>query len=106
MMVWYRRTLLLWCSVLAGGCATFQTGPSQPLAEAERVVLPGRGQLRVIERNPKGAETVLLVHGYGASSASWVPILPALEKHFRVIAVDLPGFGLSDKRDGDYSPDA
>jgi pimeloyl-ACP methyl ester carboxylesterase len=108
MMVWYRRTLLLWSSVLsvAAGCASFQTGPSQPLAETERVMTASRGQLRIIERNPQGAETVLLVHGYGASSASWVPILPLLAQRFHVIAVDLPGFGLSDKREGDYSPDA
>jgi pimeloyl-ACP methyl ester carboxylesterase len=106
MILWYRRALHLWCALATAGCATFQTGPSLPVAEAERVVLPGRGQLRVIERNPRGAETVLLVHGYGASSSSWVPILPSLAARFRVLAVDLPGFGLSDKREGDYSPDA
>jgi len=105
MILWYRRALLLWCSV-ATGCATFQTGASPPLPDGERVVVAGRGQLRVVERNPQGAETVLLVHGYGASSASWIPVLPALAQRFRVLAVDLPGFGLSDKRDGDYSPDA
>ncbi|HEY7957399.1 MAG TPA: alpha/beta fold hydrolase [Polyangia bacterium] len=88
------------------GCATFQIAPSPPLPEAERVILPGRGQLHVVDLNPTAAQTVLLVHGYGASIASYRPVMPALAEHFRVIAVDLPGFGKSDRREGDYSPRA
>jgi len=107
MMFWYRRAVLLWCSCVLSGCATFQSGPSDAtLPEAERLQVEGRGQLRVVERNPQAQETVLLVHGYGASSASWVPVIPALAERYHVIAVDLPGFGKSDKREGDYSPDA
>jgi pimeloyl-ACP methyl ester carboxylesterase len=86
------------------GCVAFQTGPSAPLPSAERVVVDGRGQLRVIDRNPDGKEVVLLVHGYGGSSASYRPIIDRLAERYRVIAVDLPGFGRSDKRTGDYSP--
>src|SRR3954471_5875854 len=106
MMFWYRRAMLLWCSVLVSGCATFQSGPLETLPETERLQVEGRGQLRVIDRNPQAQETVLLVHGYGASSASWAPVIPILAERYRVIAVDLPGFGKSDKRAGDYSPDA
>ena len=98
--------LAVLCACINLGCASFQTGASQPVDAAERVLLDGRGQVRVIERNPGGAETVLLVHGYGASSASWTPIVPQLSARYRVLAVDLPGFGRSDKREGDYSPDA
>ena len=32
--------------------------------------------------------------------------MPRLAERYRVVAVDLPGFGLSDRRAGDYSPDA
>jgi pimeloyl-ACP methyl ester carboxylesterase len=91
---------------MPSGCVTFQTGPSRPLPAEERVVLEGRGQLRVLDENPGAREVVLLVHGYGASSASYKPIIPRLKERYRVIAVDLPGFGLSDRRAGDYSPDA
>lgn len=93
-------------ALLASGCVHFQTGPSEPLAAEERMVLDARGQLRVIDKNPTATETVLLVHGYGASSASYVPVMDALAAHMRVIAVDLPGFGKSDRREGDYSPEA
>jgi pimeloyl-ACP methyl ester carboxylesterase len=94
------------CACITSGCATFQTGPSDPLPDAERVMIEGRGQLRVIERNPQAAETVLLVHGYGASSASYRPVLAQLAERYHVLAIDLPGFGKSDRREGDYSPEA
>ena len=96
MTVWYRRALAFWCSCIMSACATFQSGPSEPLAANERVVIEGRGQLRVIERNPQAKQTVLLVHGYGASSASWLPVIPTLAERYHVLAIDLPGFGRSD----------
>ncbi len=105
--------IMAWCacimplSLMAGGCVHFQTSVSDPLPAEERVVVGTRGQLRVIDKNPNGArETVLLVHGYGSSTASYAPVMDALAAHFRVLAIDLPGFGKSDRRDGDYSPDA
>jgi pimeloyl-ACP methyl ester carboxylesterase len=70
------------------------------------MMLGARGQLRIIDRNPAAQETVLLVHGYGSSSASYAPVIDALAARFRVLAIDLPGFGKSDRREGDYSPEA
>jgi pimeloyl-ACP methyl ester carboxylesterase len=40
---------------------------------------------------------LLLIHGFGASSYTWRHIAPALARDHRVIAVDLKGFGQSDK---------
>jgi pimeloyl-ACP methyl ester carboxylesterase len=40
---------------------------------------------------------VVLVHGLGATKASFLPTVAALAPHHRVIAIDLPGFGDSDK---------
>lgn len=40
---------------------------------------------------------VLLLHGFGASTFTWRYIAPELVKKHRVIAVDLKGFGQSDK---------
>lgn len=40
---------------------------------------------------------VLLIHGFGASTFTWRHIAPELAKTHRVIAVDLKGFGQSDK---------
>lgn len=41
---------------------------------------------------------LLLVHGIGASIVSWATNFAELKKNFRVTALDLPGFGRSDKR--------
>ena len=49
-------------------------------------------------------QPLILLHGYGASTYSWRHVLPYFSKSYRVIAIDLKGFGLSDKpTDGDYS---
>lgn len=40
---------------------------------------------------------LLLVHGFGASSDHWRKNIPALAEHHRVFAIDLLGFGRSDK---------
>ncbi len=49
--------------------------------------------------------TVLLLHGLGGSSYTWRMVAPALARRNRVIAIDLRGFGRSDKPfDQAYSP--
>lgn len=40
---------------------------------------------------------VILLHGLGATNASFLPTLSALARRYRVIAPDLPGFGDSSK---------
>jgi pimeloyl-ACP methyl ester carboxylesterase len=43
---------------------------------------------------------VLLVHGWPTSSLLWHGVLPAIARTNRVVAIDLPGFGGSDKPPG------
>jgi pimeloyl-ACP methyl ester carboxylesterase len=45
---------------------------------------------------PDGAPTVVLVHGLGGSHLNWDLFAPLIRPHARVMAVDLPGFGLSE----------
>jgi pimeloyl-ACP methyl ester carboxylesterase len=45
---------------------------------------------------PDGAGTVVLVHGLGGSHLNWDLLAPLLRPHFRVLAIDLPGFGRSE----------
>ena len=42
-------------------------------------------------------QPIVLIHGLGASKAEFLPTVPALAQSFRTIAIDLPGFGDSDK---------
>jgi pimeloyl-ACP methyl ester carboxylesterase len=53
---------------------------------------------------PEGAQPLFLFHGLGATKASWLTIVPGLAERYRVIVVDLPGFGASSKPLGTYDP--
>jgi pimeloyl-ACP methyl ester carboxylesterase len=48
---------------------------------------------------------LVLVHGQFGDHLDWEPVIAPLARHFRVIAVDLPGFGDSDKPDREYDAD-
>jgi pimeloyl-ACP methyl ester carboxylesterase len=48
---------------------------------------------------------VILIHGFGGSMWQWEHQQHALSQHFRVLTLDLPGAGLSDKPEIDYRPD-
>jgi pimeloyl-ACP methyl ester carboxylesterase len=48
-------------------------------------------------------EPLVLIHGYTASTYAWKDVFEPLAQQFRVIAVDLKGFGFSGKPDGDYT---
>lgn len=53
-----------------------------------------------------GAGPVLvLIHGIAGFLEEWEPAMEILSGHFRVIALDLLGHGLSDKPEADYSLD-
>lgn len=100
-----RRTLLALATTALLGCAPqFHAGklPGTPV-DATFVEVDG---VHVRYREVGTGPTVVLVHGYGASSDSWLPVIPALAAHHRVIALDLKGFGWSSRPAGDYSPAA
>lgn len=47
----------------------------------------------------QGSETLLMVHGLGSYLPCWFNNIPELQRHYRCIAVDLPGYGKSSKDD-------
>lgn len=53
-----------------------------------------------IEGGNPDAPTLLLVHGFPTSSWDWEAVWPELGKHYRLIALDMLGFGFSDKPRG------
>lgn len=42
-------------------------------------------------------ETLLLIHGFPTASWDWEAIWPALGQHYRLLTLDMIGFGFSDK---------
>ncbi|HMO57593.1 MAG TPA: alpha/beta fold hydrolase [Roseiflexaceae bacterium] len=55
--------------------------------EGQRVVVQESG----LARGP----LAVLIHGWASSSFTWNPLLPALSRRYRCLAIDLPGFGHS-----------
>lgn len=53
--------------------------------------------LRLGYRELGSGPSVLLLHGWPTSSYLWRNVMPAIAARNRVIAIDLPGFGASDK---------
>lgn len=41
--------------------------------------------------------TIFLIHGFPTASWDWWKIWPALNRHYRLVALDMLGFGFSDK---------
>ncbi len=77
--------------------------PGMRAVRIEESVFDGRAM--VYETGTHHERSVLLVHGIGDSGArDYLKQIPWLAQNFHVIAVDLPGFGQSDKRNALYSP--
>jgi pimeloyl-ACP methyl ester carboxylesterase len=85
-----RRDLHLGVGVLA---ATSQTAEPGRL----RFATVGTRSGRISTLEAGRGQPVLAIHGLGATKASLLPTVAALADRFRVIALDLPGFGDSDK---------
>lgn len=47
------------------------------------------------EVSGRGRRDLVLLHGWGMNLRVWDPLAAALERHFRLIAIDLPGHGRS-----------
>ena len=57
---------------------------------------------RVAVEEEGDGPVIVCVHGLGGSSNTWTPLMPALARH-RVIRIDLPGSGRSQRAEGALS---
>jgi pimeloyl-ACP methyl ester carboxylesterase len=79
--------------------------------ESARVTVPGGrvldlpgGELQVLERGPRDAPPIVLIHCFSCAMDWWDGMLPLLDGRHRVIAVDLLGHGGSEKPGSGYTP--
>lgn len=61
------------------------------------------GGTNVFYRVEGNGDPVILIHGNGLSHGQWKYNMGPLSGSYKVYALDLPGFGLSDKPDIDYN---
>lgn len=103
----------LLAAVAFGGCvslrpvASLRSGPDLP--PAARLLPTSAGEVYLELWGPEGGRPVVLIHGFGASLYSWRKVAPELgAAGFRVLALDLPGFGYSERpaAAAAYTPEA
>ena len=71
-------------------------------ASGEWVKLNGH-QIFVRQGGLAGGPALVLIHGYPSASWDWQPMWESLARHFKLITLDMLGFGYSDKPVGiDY----
>jgi pimeloyl-ACP methyl ester carboxylesterase len=105
-------TVALIVALTAASCLAWQRADERlplPRNAPGRIVRTRAGRnMYVVTRGdaPSGATPVLLVHGFASSHDVWDHVEPALRARRQTIAVDLPGFGYSERFEGDYSPAA
>lgn len=61
------------------------------------------GRLEVVERGPRGAKPIVLIHCFTCAINWWDGMIPRLARTHRVVAVDLLGHGGSEKPTSGYS---
>jgi pimeloyl-ACP methyl ester carboxylesterase len=101
-MPWLKRLAVL---VLALGAIFLIDRRSRPRPKLEAEWLQaGDVTVRAV-RAGAGDTTIVFIHGYGESLLSWRGPIDAFRSRFRVVAFDVPGFGVSDKPAGPYDLD-
>ncbi len=68
-----------------------------------RILQLSGGDIQVVERGPRDAPTILLVHCFSCAINWWDGMMPRLDRTHRVIAVDMLGHGGSEKPASGYT---
>ncbi len=90
---------------ILSGCMSFHQGamPGEPKNATFANVEGAR--IRYVDTGGD-KPAVVLIHGFASALDAWATVVPELSKTHRVLAMDLKGFGWSDRPEGDYSPEA
>lgn len=104
-----RRRFIKSCAGLAAtlasaSCVEFHRGPLAGAPKGATFAKLRGANIHFVDEGQ--GPVVVLIHGFASSMGAWAGIRKALAGKFRVIALDLKGFGWSDRPAGDYSPKA
>lgn len=93
-------------AVVGAGLLISQSARAPEATPAHRAITIDAGGLRLRGVRSGSGPAVVLLHGYGESLLSWRGVFDRLARDHDVLALDLPGFGLSDKPAAGYGNDS
>lgn len=70
----------------------------------EKFITVGKYKIRYLE-DGQSEQNLILLHGLGGYAERWLALIPFLNKKYHVFALDLIGYGQSDKPSVDYTPE-
>ena len=105
---------LLLAAPLLAGCLSFHTGAMEGEPKTARFANLEGARVRYVDlpaAADEGGPPVLFIHGFASLLESFLPVIEEVRKTHRVIALDLKGFGHTDRPAPtddahDYSPPA
>ncbi len=108
-----KKLLLGLILLLAAGAVTLYLSPSALIGSVQLIERSLAGlsskqvqidnlQINYYEGGPADAETIVMIHGFGANRDNWLRFARHFTERYHVIALDLPGFGESSKADANY----
>ncbi len=94
--------LLLMTLPLLSACMSFHSGPIP--GEPKGATFAEVDGVRVRYTEAGEGPAVVLIHGFASSLDVWEGVAAEIAKTHHVLALDLKGFGWTDRPQGDYSP--
>jgi pimeloyl-ACP methyl ester carboxylesterase len=89
---------------LVMGCMSFHSGPMP--GEPRGATFAQIQGVRVRYTDTGEGPPVVFIHGFASALDVWDGVIAEVAKTHRVLALDLKGFGWTDRPEGDYSPAA
>ena len=100
-----RRVIAAGAAALVSGAVSSGPATGAP-SPRHRAIAIDAGSLQLRGVRAGSGPTILLLHGYGESLLAWQGVFDLLARQADVVALDLPGFGLSSKPVTGYATDS
>jgi pimeloyl-ACP methyl ester carboxylesterase len=82
-----------------------ETKSAEVTVPGGRILKLKGGEMQVLEKGPRNGSPIVLIHCFTCAIDWWDGMIPLLDRDHRVIAVDLRGYGGSEKPASGYSMD-
>lgn len=93
-------------SLLNKALKDFASNQAEPTIDAfaPQFVTIGKFKIRYLRKQQSNAPSLILLNGLPQSIRMWESSIDALAEKFDLVAIDIPGFGLSPAEESDMSP--